>query len=67
MAWDVRILMRACIHYEGHWKGWALEIETFLGPEMATSEASAFGPKKVLPMALVMDLPASKSLNPSAI
>jgi hypothetical protein len=29
------------IHYEGHWKGWALEIEAFLGPEMATSEASA--------------------------
>jgi hypothetical protein len=28
------------IHYEVHWKGWALEIETFLGPEMATSEAS---------------------------
>ena len=29
----------ACnIHYEGHWKGWALEIHTFLGPEMATSE-----------------------------
>jgi hypothetical protein len=27
------------IHYKGHWKGWALEIETFLGPEMATSEA----------------------------
>ncbi len=80
MAWDVRILMLACIHYEGHWTGWcALEIETFLGPEMATSEASAFGPematseasafgpKKVLPMALVMDLPASKSLSPSAI
>ncbi len=22
------------IHYEGHWKGWAMEIETFLGPEM---------------------------------
>ncbi len=21
--------------YEGHWKGWALKIETFLGPEMA--------------------------------
>ncbi len=20
------------IDYEGHWKGWALEIETFLGP-----------------------------------
>ncbi len=29
------------IHYKGHWKGWALEIETFLGPEMASSEASA--------------------------
>ncbi len=29
------------IYYEGHWKGWALEIEAFLDPEMATSEASA--------------------------
>ncbi len=29
------------IHYEGHWKGWALEIETVLGLEMATCEASA--------------------------
>jgi hypothetical protein len=28
------------IHYEGHWKGWALEIETFSGPQIATSEAS---------------------------
>jgi hypothetical protein len=27
------------IHFEGHWKGWALKIETFLSPEMATSEA----------------------------
>ncbi len=25
---------------KGHWKGWALKIETFLGPEMATSEAA---------------------------
>jgi hypothetical protein len=24
-------------HYKGHWKGWALKIKTFLGPEMATS------------------------------
>ncbi len=34
--------------YEGYWKGLALEIVTFMGPEseMATSEASAFGPKK---------------------
>jgi hypothetical protein len=29
------------IHYKGHWKGWALKIETFWGPEMATSKASA--------------------------
>jgi hypothetical protein len=20
------------IHFEGHWKGWALKIETFFGP-----------------------------------
>ncbi len=26
--------------FEGHWKGRALEIETFLGPEMATSEVT---------------------------
>jgi hypothetical protein len=32
------ILRRAISIYEGHWKGWALEIDTFLGPEMATSE-----------------------------
>ncbi len=29
------------IQFEGHWKGWALKIKTFLGPEMAASEASA--------------------------
>jgi hypothetical protein len=28
------------IHYEGHWKWWALESETFLGPQVP------FGPKK---------------------
>ncbi len=27
------------IRYEGHWKGWAQEIKTFMGPEMATREA----------------------------
>ncbi len=27
-------------HYEGHWKGWALKIETFLGPEMARAKPS---------------------------
>jgi hypothetical protein len=43
----VRNGFEACnIHYEGHWKGWALEIETFLGPEMATSEASAIWAQK---------------------
>ncbi len=34
------------IHYEVHWKGWALEIETILGPEMATNEASAIWAQK---------------------
>jgi hypothetical protein len=34
------------IHYEGHWKGWALEIETFLGSDMATSESSAIWAQK---------------------
>ncbi len=34
-------------HYEGHWKGWALKIETFLGPEMAQAKRVPFGPKKV--------------------
>jgi hypothetical protein len=30
------------IHYSGHWKGWALKISTFFGPEMATSESKSF-------------------------
>jgi hypothetical protein len=34
-------------HYEGHWKGWALKIETFLGPEMSQAKRVPFGPKKV--------------------
>ncbi len=34
-------------HYEGHWKAWALKIETFLGPEMAQAKRVPFGPKKV--------------------
>ncbi len=36
------------IHFEGHWKGWALKIETFLGPEMATSEAKTIWAQKSL-------------------
>ncbi len=39
----------AIVVYEGHWKGWALEIETFLGPEMATSKASAIWAQKSPP------------------
>ncbi len=56
---------------------WALKIETYLGPEMAMSVASAIGDQKraqaksqkspTLTMAKVMDLPASKALSPSAI
>jgi hypothetical protein len=34
------------IHFEGHLKGWALKIETFLGTEMATSGASAIWAQK---------------------
>jgi hypothetical protein len=45
----VRQSFEACnIHYEEHWKGWALEIETCLGPEMATSEASVIWAKEYL-------------------
>jgi hypothetical protein len=41
MAQDVMILMRAT-----HWKGWTLKTKTFLGPEMATSKASAIWAQK---------------------
>ncbi len=27
------------IYYKSHWKGWTLENETFLGPDMATSKS----------------------------
>ncbi len=46
----------------GHIKRLALKIEPFLGPEMATSEVSAIWAQKS-PMALEMDLHASKSLH----
>jgi hypothetical protein len=46
MEREVMILIGK-IHFEGHWKGWALKIKIILGPEMATSQASAiWGPKK---------------------
>ncbi len=47
-------------HYKGHWKGWALKIETFLGPEMARAKRVPFGPKKV-------EVAALKTLSISAI
>ncbi len=34
------MVLRRPTSNEGHWKGWALEIETFLGSEMATSEVT---------------------------
>ena len=33
------------IHYKGHWKGWAIKVETFLGPETARAKRELFGPK----------------------
>ncbi len=40
------------IHYEGHWKWWALEIETFLGLGMATSEERKYRNKKPIKKAI---------------
>ncbi len=34
-------ICRGKIHFYGPWKGLALKIKTFVGTEMATSEASA--------------------------
>jgi hypothetical protein len=34
------------IHYKGHWKGVGPENRDFLGPERATSEASAIWAQK---------------------
>jgi hypothetical protein len=57
------------IHYEGHWKGWDLEIKTFLSPEMATSEQSAiWAQKKRLQRPTQWpNLPVSRSLSISSI
>jgi hypothetical protein len=41
------ILMRAISYYKGHWKGWALKIGTFLGPEMATVHKNNNVPARV--------------------
>ncbi len=34
-------------HYSGHWKGWALKISTFLGPNGNRFARAISGPKKV--------------------
>jgi hypothetical protein len=51
------------IHLEGHWKEWALKIETFLDPDQPGAKGVPFGPQKVeifrpppLPMATLMDV-----------
>jgi hypothetical protein len=38
----------AYIHFSGHWKGWALKISTFLGPNGTRSLEAISGPEKVL-------------------
>ncbi len=43
----VRYVMVLRSAYKGHWKGWALKIKTFLGPEMARAKRVPFGPKKM--------------------
>jgi hypothetical protein len=48
MVWYAVVLRGARqIHNNGHFRGGALKFETFLGPEMATSVASAIWPKKI--------------------
>ena len=34
------------IHYKGQWKGCAMKVETFLGPETAGAKRELIGPKK---------------------
>jgi hypothetical protein len=48
MERDVMILMRKNPVSMAIGRGWALKIETFSGPEMATSEASAIWAQKSL-------------------
>jgi hypothetical protein len=40
------MILMGKIHFESQWKGWALKIETFLGPEMSTSEAISIWAQK---------------------
>jgi len=43
------------IHYKGYWKGWALEIETILGLEMATSEANVISRRNTSLMSTIFN------------
>ncbi len=57
------------INYSGHWKGWALEISTFLGPNVTHFAKPFQGPKRFdlqgppLPMSLIMDLARLKPIS----
>jgi hypothetical protein len=58
------------IHYSGHWKGWALKISTFLGPNSTRFARGHFRAQKSLdfqgpplPMALKMDFPPMKIIT----
>jgi hypothetical protein len=35
------------IHFKGHWKGWALKIDTFWDLNWQRAQGVPFGPKKV--------------------
>jgi hypothetical protein len=42
-------------HYEGHWKGWALKIETFLGPKKSRFSGPTPSNKDVKQKAAIFD------------
>jgi hypothetical protein len=61
-------------NYSGHWKGWSLQISTFLGPNGTRFAGCHFRTQKsldfqspVIPMALVMDITRIKSIKSRAI
>ncbi len=58
------------IHYSGHWKGWALKISAFLGPNGTRFARDHFRAQKSLdfqgpplPMALEMDVAHIKIIS----
>jgi hypothetical protein len=64
------LTLQACNnHYSGHWKGWALEMSTFLGPNGTRFARSHFRAQKSLgfqgsplPMPLVMVVARVKTI-----